>query len=173
MRRHVTRQPVTITHRPDPRSLVCLHPDCCGTHRWPCRFAKREILAHFRGRPNSLLLYLGRWHAVAVDLFPYVSAGELYRRFIGWAATQPVPRQGDRGMTRTEAAAILRQHKPSLICEFCTQCQQPYPCAQRREALAALPRFSDREVLGYERELVDRNRYLNPPTPARGAFGRF
>lgn len=67
-----------LPHRPAWTCLVCDHP-------WPCRTARLALTAEYEGMSSALAIYLYSQHCVAaVDIGDRVTAGDLYRRFLGW-----------------------------------------------------------------------------------------
>jgi hypothetical protein len=57
----------------------------CGAP-WPCAPRRKELRAEFEDAPMSLVLYLNSYLAWAAHDLAWVSAGDLYRRFVGWTS---------------------------------------------------------------------------------------
>ncbi|MBO4205841.1 hypothetical protein [Micromonospora echinofusca] len=63
--------------------LPIWHCGGCGAP-WPCRTRRTELRAEYDNAPVSLALYLGAQLVVASQDLPWVPAGDLHRRFLGW-----------------------------------------------------------------------------------------
>ncbi|MFG1800470.1 hypothetical protein ACGFI4_09905 [Micromonospora carbonacea] len=52
---------------------------------WPCPTRQRTLRAEYAGATVSLAIHLGMCLVSATEDLPWVPAGELHRRFLGWA----------------------------------------------------------------------------------------
>lgn len=55
----------------------------CG-NELPCHTRRAELRAEFDGATVSLALYLGAQFVAASQDLPWLPAGDLHRRFLGW-----------------------------------------------------------------------------------------